>query len=272
MIQCLHCQATTDNGLALCDQCRASASIYLEFLPVYFANLARWRPGRAGSRPVPASREPKDFRPREGDAVERALDDAGMVLLLWAQNLHDDRDVEIPDADGEVATVAALCRMLNERLVTIATLEWCGLFVDELAEHEAALRKLTERVAPGWYAGACNLCASPTHVVPGLTWVTCDGCGSTTYARDHLDTIIDEAREWIDRPKALAEAAVALLDTESDAAKLYARIRKWESRGWLDAHRRVDRDGDPSGPKRYRFGDVLDLLARHVEARRTTAA
>jgi hypothetical protein len=56
MIDCKHCGATTSNGLALCELSQMAAAKSLEFLPVYFRNLARWRPGRAGSRPVPGSR------------------------------------------------------------------------------------------------------------------------------------------------------------------------------------------------------------------------
>ena len=44
MIRCLHCAAETSNGLALCDLCRRAAETCLEFIPIYFGNLARWRP------------------------------------------------------------------------------------------------------------------------------------------------------------------------------------------------------------------------------------
>lgn len=53
-ISCLSCTAQTTNGLALCENCRTSATVRLEWLPVYFRNLARWRPGRAGGRPAGA--------------------------------------------------------------------------------------------------------------------------------------------------------------------------------------------------------------------------
>ena len=267
-LTCLACAATTNNGLALCERCRARASVDLEFLPVYFRNLARWRPGRAGSRPVPGSREPVSLGQGAGDdRVSRALDEVGSTVDTWARCLADDRGVDLPTRDGEAETFAALCRTLTENLTSIATLEWCGEFVAAMGRAESWLRALTEKVAPGWYAGACRRCEAPTYVVPGLTWVTCGACGVTTYARDHLDKILDEARGWVARPMRLAEAIVALVDTEISVPKVYERIKKWEQREKIEGVRRLDRDGDPIGPKRYRLGEVLDLIFAEGQTR-----
>ena len=275
-MKCLSCSAEVTNGLALCERCRIAASVYLEFFPVYFRNLARWRPGRAGARPVPGSREPRTIGIAATDHVTRALDEAGNALTTWARALTKDRGIEPPTADTEAEQVALLCRWLNENLTSIATLEWCGEFVrtDSIEDgecqgigyHERVLRDLTMQVAPGWYAGACRHCEVATYVVPGLTWVTCGGCGATTYARDHLDVILGEAREWVARPKALAGALVALLDTEQSIERLYDRIRKWRSLGWLEGTRKLDEDGDPVGPYWYQLGDVLDLVLGNTDA------
>lgn len=266
-MNCLHCTAETTNGLALCERCRAAASVYLEFFPVYFRNLARWRPGRSGVRQVPGSREPQGPALVAPDKVMRALDEAGADIIGWARCLSDDRGVAMPESDDEAGSIAAVCRMLLENLTSVATLEWAGEFVRATGAHEEILRKLTEQVIPGWYAGACRQCSVPTYVVPGLTWVTCGGCGATTYARDHLDTILDEARGWVARPMRLAEASVALIDTELSVPRLYERIKKWEQRGKVIGQRTQDQDGDPIGPKRYLFGDVLDRLATEGETR-----
>lgn len=267
---CLHCSAETTNGLALCETCRAAASVYLEFFPVYFRNLARWRPGRAGARPVPGSREPSRLGAAPDDRVSNALDEAGNALTTWTRRLEEDRGITAPVADGEAEQVAVLCRWLNEHLTSIATLEWCGEFMraesdsddgcDGIGYHEAKLRRLTEVLIPGWYAGACHLCNVSTYVVPGLTWVTCGGCGATTYARDHLETILDEAQNWVARPMRLAEAIVALVDTELSVPRLHKRISKWGERDRVTPIRLKDADGDPIGPKRFRFGDVLEAL------------
>jgi hypothetical protein len=294
-MNCLHCGAPTTNGLALCDLCQRKATTDLEFLPVYFRNLARWRPGRAGSRPVPGSRVLYDGERRgdgTGDRISDRLDEAMNTLTTWARALTDDRSFARPltyaDAvlTGDLSDVAAeqladdpavrfawLCAAFDHHLTTVATLESCGEFVRNLSRHEATLRSLTETSVPGWYAGTCrrrltmeDVCGARTYVVPGLTWVTCHACGTTTYARDHLDAVLDEASDWLARPKPMAEALVALLDSEQSVPRLYDRIRKWESLGWLNGVRRLDVDGDPVGPKRYRLGDVLALALGQADA------
>ena len=75
----------------------------------------------------------------------------------------------------------------------------------------------------------------------------------------------------------LAEAVVALGDTEQSVPRLHKRISKWgEERKRrvirdgeavtlvtppkIEVYRRRDDDGDEVGPKRFRLGDVLDLL------------
>lgn len=259
---CLHCQAETTNGLALCDLCQMFASRCLELLPVYFVNLARWRPGRAGSRPVPGSREPSSGATAATDRVSVALDEVGNDLTTWARALADDRmSDDLPASNDEAAAVRVACWFLGANLTSVATLEWAGLMVVALADHEERLRNLTEQVAPGWYAGSCSLCQSPTYVVPGLTWVTCRSCGSTTYARDHLNVVLSEARGWVAAPMRLAEAVVALTDAETSVPRLHKRISKWGERGQIETVRRIDEDGDPVGARRYRLGEVLDRLS-----------
>lgn len=289
MIQCLHCHAETSNGLALCELCQQLATTSLDVLPVYYRNLARWRPGRTGSRPVPGSRVLYDGIPAStgsGDRISDRLDEASNALTTWARALADARPYlqrlvnrlaaarEAEHID-EAQAVAWLCKGFAKFLPSIATLDWAGEFVRELARHEAALRRLTETLIPGWYAGACRHCQSSTYVVPGLRWNTCSGCGAYTNARDHLDVVLDEARDWIARPKALAEAIVALVDTEESIARLQNRIWQWAHQGVLTPVHRTTRDymwDDETesmivaevtvGHPRYRLGDVLELVLR----------
>jgi hypothetical protein len=150
----------------------------------------------------------------------------------------------------------------------------------------------------GWYAGQCKRrvrmvtvdddgrCGAETYVAPGLTWVRCRACGATTYARDHLEAVLDEARDWIARPKPMAEALVALLDTEPSVPRLYTRIRQWAHQGDLQPIHHTSRDYEWSeeagkaivvevnvGHARYRLGDVLDrLLRRDTRADETRAS
>lgn len=264
-MNCLHCTAETTNGLALCETCRAAASVYLEFFPVYFRNLARWRPGRSGVRDVPGSREPQGPPLAPSDRVSRALDEAGNALVAWSKALAEDRVLDLPESGDEVDQAFVLCRWLNEHLTSIATLDWCGEFMrtdhregeeyDGIGYHEAKLRRLTEQIIPGWYAGACRQCSAETFVVPGLTWVSCGSCGATTYARDHLETILEEARGWTAPPKALAGAIVAMVDTEESIEDLRKRIAIWATRGQIATLRRHQ-----YARKQHRLGDVLDRI------------
>lgn len=272
---CLHCHATTTNGLALCDLCQRKVTTICDVLPIYFKNLARWRPparpnGSLGTSGTWLIRQGDSEGSRIGHALERCSND----LTTWARALADDRGIDVPDAESEAATVTALCDWLAAHLTSIATLEWAGQFVTDIDRHERILRGLTETAVPGWYAGSCKRrlametpeddgrCGAPTYVVPGLTWVTCGACGSTTYARDHLDVVLDEAKGWVALPKPLAAAIVAMVDTEQSVEDLRKRIAIWGTRGHIATYRPTD-----YAPKRYQLGEVLDMiLMRHADA------
>jgi hypothetical protein len=206
----------------------------------------------------------------QGDRVSNCLDEAGNDLTTRVRQLADDRGVEVPYAADEINTIRVACWVLDENLVSISTLDWCGDLVTDLRRIETSLRRLSEQVVPGWYAGACRTCETSTYVIPGLTWVTCGGCGAYTYARDHLEVVLTEARAWVAPPMRIAEALVALLDTEMSVPRLHKRISKWGERKTgrnITAIRKVDADGDEVGPKRYRMGEVLDLLRAEGETR-----
>lgn len=306
MIRCQNCSAETSNGLALCDLCRRYATDCCEWLPVYFRNLARWRPGRAGARQVHGSRVLYDGSDRAGtgDRISDRLDETLTMLTTRARMLVGDRphlarpltlvDAVLSDElaadfadrlnDDPARAVALLCQGIEGHLTSVATTDWCGDLVRDLGEHEAKLRALTEVAVPGWYAGTCRQvvgrsmegelrCGAATYVVPGLTWVRCGRCGATTAARDHLEVVLTEARDWVARPKALAEAIVALVDTEPSVPRLYDRIRQWVHRDDLVPIRRTVRDyvwsetekrpvlvDVEAGHARYRLGEVLDLV------------
>lgn len=280
MTTCTSCYSTTTNGLGLCALCRQGAGTALEFLSVYFRNLARWRPERAGSRPVPGSRPPKGAFASEtadngADTIARALDEVGTSLTSWVGKLVYERtDLEVPDLEDEPTTITAMCSLLTENLTTIATHDWAGTLVRAITAHEHRLAKLTTDAVPGWYAGTCRRqvpdpdgapgdtqrCSAPLYVVPGLTWVRCSSCDVSIAARDNLDVILDEAADWIDRPMRLAEILVALLDTEHSTPRLHKRIATWGERERIPVYRRRDPDGDEFGPKLYRLGDVLARL------------
>ncbi|GAB2970204.1 hypothetical protein [Nocardioides montaniterrae] len=278
-MNCLSCHATTTNGLGLCELCTYAASEALGHrgIVVHFGNLARQRKparpnGSLGGRGTWLIKRGEV----SGSVIDHALSLAANDLATWARALHDDRPQYQPpeQADTEAATVAALCASLAEHLTTIACLEWAGQFVRDTTRHYAALRELTRTVIPGWYAGACRICtAGEMRVVPGDKLASCRDCGATTFARDSLAVILEEASGWVATPKRIAEAVVALSDSEPSVAKVYDRVRQWANRGDLEPIYRYKRDhvydleqqrivvADVKiGRARYRFGDVFDLL------------
>lgn len=286
---CQYCRAETTNGLALCETCQYAADMWLTYVPIYFRNLARQRrPGR----PNGSLSGSGTWLIRRGEVdtslIQTALGKAVNDLTTWARVMEDQRGVEVPETSTETEMVTAMCAMFAGHLTSIATTEWAGQFLREIGKHEAALRELTESAVPGWYAGACRqktghdmegndyFCETPTYVVPGLTWLTCTGCGTTTAARDHLPVVLEEARGWVAVPRELAKAVVALVDTEASVDRLYERIRKWGRRGrietiqarrwtrdyaWDEADERaVVVDEEVLGPPKHRLGEVLDRL------------
>ena len=308
MTTCQHCDTETSNGLGLCDLSRRFVTEALGFLPTYYANLARWRPGRAGSRPVPGSRvlyDGHDDGQGTGDRISDQLDVTAQQLRGIAVKLATARPylrrlltrLDAAHQAGrvdDVQYVAWLCRGFVRFLPALSTLDWAGQFVADVADHERTLRHFTEEYVPGWYAGACRRpvafdddgavirCGAGTYAVPGLTWVTCPACGDTTAARDHLEVIRTEAAGWVAPPKRLAEAIVALIDTEQSVPNLYDRIRQWATRErivpvvqmargyvWDEATGKMVVGDVQVGRARYRLGDVLEVLYNDSTTRRT---
>lgn len=300
-LTCDHCGAETSNGLALCSGCRDMLLYLLGFVPIYYRNLSRWRPSSVtGDRKrtksenlvdtmvgiletgqTRAVRRPSSFSvATTSTRVADLLDETHADITGWARALSDDRP-QLARAIARILamepeqTVPLLCALLTKYVATLTTLPWVRDIVHGVGEMERRLRHETEQTVPGWYAGACRRCQTDTFVVPGLTWVTCRGCGAITAARDHLDVILDEARDWTARPKQIAEALVALVDTEQSVPRLYERIKRW---GQPDRQKitpvvimrrahvfdleteRIVVGEEQYGHARYRFGEVFDVL------------
>ncbi|MGZ6589339.1 MAG: hypothetical protein ACXVHX_34355, partial [Solirubrobacteraceae bacterium] len=197
-MNCLHCSATVDNGMALCETCRAALMVRLEWVPVHFANLSRlYTPGRpngsfgggSGGYGGLFDEDGNEIRfVREGGGlaqVQNALSLAHADLIGWARALADDRpqlEVAIEGIGqlGEREFVAAFCNLLSVNATTLLTLPWCGTLLTGLIRMERRLGRLTDQWVPGWYAGRCQRCETRCYVEPGVTWVTCSGCGVTT--------------------------------------------------------------------------------------------
>lgn len=310
--QCDHCGAETSHGLALCTGCQSMFLMLVEQIPIHFRNLSRWRPSIATSDRKRTKSEdlvkvmarihetgeidglgrPAGFRAAvTDDRIPRLLDEAHADLTGWALSLADDRPELARVIDRILAMdaepcVRLLCALLTKRVMTLTTLPWVRDLVHGVMAMHHRLEAETMRSVPGWYAGACKRCGTDTRVVPGLTYTTCQTCGMTTAARDHLEVILDEARGWVARPKALAEALVALVDTEQSVPRLYERIKRWGQPDRqkitpvvvmrrahvfdLEAETIVVGE-EPAGHARYRFGEVYDVLMTAGATRATTS-
>lgn len=267
--ECRSCHATTTNGLNACQTCRARLTVDLEFIPIYFRNLARWRPAYAGSRPVPGSRVLwMGNNTPSTDRIGDALDHCHELLTSWATKLEDKTGLCVLSGDTPAASVVVLCHYLTENVDNLVTFDWVGDVITGTHDTATALLSYTETLIPGWYAGQCAGCTTDTFVVPGLTWVTCRGCGRTTYARDHLDTILTEAGDWVATPKRLAEAVVALIDTETSVELVRDRIRHWGTRELIATYRAVNDQGTEVGPRKHTLGSVIGRIHADTQARR----
>lgn len=296
---CTSCGAEIHNGQAICHLCQGRIHLVLPYLPIYFRNLARWTPGRAGSRPVPGSRVlylGDTTHDGTGDRISDRLDDTLTTLHDYAHRAVTDRPylarlynrlavARAEERIDDTAVVTWLCTALDRHLPALATLDWAGLIVTGLTHHEETLRELTEELVPGWYAGACTTCGAGTYALTDLTWVTCRGCGKTDHASAHIDTLLQEARSWVAPLREIAEVVVALTDAETSVPRLNERIRKWATRGHLTPVYRVRRDyawsidaqrfvpvDEEAGRPRYRLGDVLDLLIHTTHDRKAKAS
>jgi len=251
--------------------------VRLEWTPVHFRNLARLKspPRLNASLPrwePPSVREAEPVKRRSGGLVQigNALSLAHADLVGWAQSLREDRPQLADELDAlgsldEPGFVTAFCGLLVDHVSTLLTLPWCGELLAGLTRMERRLGRLSDEWVPGWYAGKCE-CGTACYVEPGVTWVTCPGCGATTAASDHIDVILREAADWCARPKGtagkpgIAEVVVALT-RETSVTTVANRIRNWHKYGGLMACYAVDRDGDPiPNAKLYRLGDIIDRL------------
>jgi len=273
---CRFCDATTTNGLALCERCQRTLSVALVNTAAYYADALRIQPGaRVKVRGAYQSAPPPGFTPQR-DPIADTTDYVDAIVVGWVRNLEDDRP-NLTRCQGD--TVRA-CGWLEAHIKTIATLEWAGEVVRELMDCERRLQRLIDRSDTGWYAGVCGneigrevigegddaevvevYCPRNLYGTMGTSWVRCPECGRTWDAAARRDVMIREARDHHAPVSIIARAVVGLLDNETSVQRLANRIDQWVSRGQLHSLGvRVLEDGKPH--RVYRIGDVFDLLGR----------
>lgn len=181
--------------------------------------------------------------------------------------------------------VAAAARFLVDQLPWLRRSPDASDAGEELLGAAAAVTQLIENPADRWYAGTCwepidgdpdHRCQTELYPRPGVTWIRCPGCQTVHQTGPRIRMLLDEARDVRGTATQLATAA-ARLGRPCTAGQLRAHA----NRGRLlpatvalpdgvEGPQEVDRD-EWNRP-RYRFGDVLALLAVLAEQRRIDEA
>jgi hypothetical protein len=281
-LTCLSCQATTSNGLALCERCQQTLRVALVNVAAFHSDALRIRPGervkvRSAYRSAPPPPTVPDF-----DPVTITTGYVDTIVTGWVRNLADDR----PELNPYPGDTARACGWLEEHVTTIATLEWAGEFVREMVDCEQRLQRLIDRSDTGWYAGVCGneigrekagdevvtlTCPRNLYGTVGTSWVRCPECGRHWDAGQRREVMMRDARDEYAPVSVIARAVVGLVDEEMSVQRLANRIDQWVSRGRLhDLGVRVLADGKPH--RVYRLGDVFDLMGMDVGDNGTSGA
>lgn len=266
---CLHCTATTSNGLALCQRCQATLTESCINVASYFADVQAIKPGqRVKVRSAYKSTPPPGALVTPRDRISEECDYVATIVYGWCRNLEDDR----PGLAPLPATTERRCGWLEAYLPSILTLEWAAECLREMLDCEHRLRRILDRADTGWYAGICGNeigrewdgeevvgveCPRELFVGQGKNWVTCPECGRAWDAKERRLAMREEAKDRTAPVRVLARIAVGLTD-EASEERLIRRIEKWVEREVLTAAGTKVIDGKPR--KVYRIGDVLDLI------------
>ena len=274
---CLHCHATTTNGLALCETCQTTLTVACVNTAAYFADVDRIRPGqRVKVRSAYKSTPPPATEPRR-DPIADALDEVATILFGWCRNLEDDR----PNVPAMPATTERRCGWLESHIATISTLEWAGECVREMVECEQTLRRILDRSDTGNYAGICGneigrqevdedgevaavTCSRHLYKSANTAWVTCPECGRCWDAEQRREQMRKQAADELAPVRVIAKIVVELT-SESSVERLTRRIEQWVHREKLPDYGVRVLDGSPK--RVYRIGDVLKLVAGEVKPR-----
>jgi hypothetical protein len=272
-VTCLRCQATTTNGLALCDRCQQTFRVACVNVAAYFTDVDRIRPGqRVKVRSAYQSTPPPIVEPPR-DPVSNALDHVATIVFGWCRNLEDDRPGALKPMP---ATTATRCAWLEAYTATVATLEWAGLAIGELLDCERQLCRILDRTDTGRYVGICGNEVgretvdgevSPVYCERHLyatdaAWVTCPECGRAWDAGERQRMMLEQARAELAPVRVIARVVVQLTE-EASVERLTRRIEQWVQRGQLRDYGVRVLDGKK--PRRvYRIDDVLKLVTGEV--------
>lgn len=292
---CLHCTASTTNGLALCQRCQTTLTTALVNVAAYHTDVLRIQPGqRVKVRSTFVSTPPPSLEPGY-DPISTAAAVVDISVDGWVRILLIDR----PGAGPAPLGTTKRCAWLENHIPSIVTLEWAAELLRDMCRAERDLRGLLDKADTGWYAGKCGrdlvperahdgfacgcschhgedcdvpegcgdestipgvLCERGLYASPGNNWIRCPECGTTWDVEQRRESLLKEARDEIAPIRTIAKVLVGLMDTEVSEERLAKRLDKWVERDQLVSMgvRVID-----NRPRRvYRVGDVWDTLTR----------
>lgn len=278
-MNCLHCTATVNNGLALCDRCQHTLRESFVNVSAYYGDVDNIQPGQRVRVRSAYQSTPPPLSTDAVDQISNALDEAATVIVGWARNLADDR----PQVGQLPSSIQTACGWLESYVASIATLEWAAECLREMQQVERSLRRILDKADTGQFAGPCGneigreevngesvplTCQRGLYSVVSSNWVRCPECGRTWDAKERRDVMRRESEDRVVPVRVLARIAVGLTDEVSEE-RLIRRIEKWVERKQL--HPAGSRYLDGRLRKVYRIGDVIRLVSKEHAPKDATA-
>ena len=286
-------QRPTRDTRLLCDQCAWRLGREVNALPVLVdeldttltrqARIGGNRGGRRGTRTTdPVDKIAGELGTWEArNPVLQLRDSIGPTLTRIA------RDVVGGNPPSDPSWLAVTAQLLEQHVDTIARHPDAAAIYAEVTELADQARHAIDRPADRLYAGICGAtvesteepgdglarggvghwrCTEALYAQPGWEGITCSECGSWYAVTERRQQML---RDLDDRLVTAAEAATLagyLGELAVDRTRFRNLITQWRRRGRIAPH-----DTAVDGSPRYKFGEVIALLARHqadTEARR----
>ena len=260
---------TTRDTHTLCDQCAWQVRRDLDDLPALAKEInttltkqARFdngksRPGK--NRPLDLARdEDVDRFLRSWETrtqLIRLRDSIPRTIRKWMEATNSRRHElahrislheKAAEAYAEITGLAASIRKAIDRPPDLVFAGKCGTIVETDGEPGDG----TARGGVGHWR-----CDKSLYAEPGRPTVRCTRCGATHDVADRRAQLLTELDNQLCTAAEIAKLVVHLGDLGVSRQQTRKLINKWNQRGRLPSY--------GTHPPRFRFGDVLALLARH---------
>lgn len=191
---------------------------------------------RSAERPLPVNLHAAD--------VARDLHN---VLGMWFLDIAD-RLGRAPVIDNHASAFAA---WLLGNVSTLRTHPAADELHDEISDAIARAWRVVDRPPEQRFAGPCDECGHDLYGRPNAAELRCGQCGATYDADARRGWLVDQARDQLATASTIARALPALVGQNVTPAMI---------RGYAHRGRLASKPLDRAGRKRYRVGDVIDLV------------